>query len=76
MHYVARFRRTVKILVWERSGFVLWQKRLERERFHWPRAESPARTVSLSAQELNWLLDGFDLTKWRPHARLSYQYAA
>ena len=72
--FTNRRRNRVKILVWECSGFVMWQKRLERERFHWPVDE--ASTVSLSGQELNWLLDGFDLTKWRPHRRLHYQYAA
>jgi hypothetical protein len=49
--------------VWERNGFVLWQ-RLERERFHWPRADGA--TMVLSGQQLNWLLDGFDLARWRP----------
>ena len=42
--------------------------RLERDRFHWPRAE--AAGVTLTGQELNWLLDGFDLRHWRPHAPL------
>ena len=27
-------------LYWERNGFVLWQKHLERDRFHWPRDDS------------------------------------
>ena len=43
-------------------------KRLERERFHWPRGEHA--TVTLTGQELNWLLDGFDLARWRPHTAL------
>ena len=57
-------RDRVKFLVWEHTGFVMWQMRLERDRFHWPR--DAAQTVRLSGQELNWLLDGFDLSKWRP----------
>ncbi|CAN0291621.1 unnamed protein product [Phaeothamnion confervicola] len=68
--FTNRRRTRVKILYWERNGFVLWQKRLERDRFHWPRGNSA--TVTLSGQELNWLLDGFDLRHWRPHAPLSY----
>jgi transposase len=27
-----------RILCWERSGFVLWLKKLEADRFAWPRA--------------------------------------
>lgn len=71
MHYVARFRNRCKILYWERSGFVLWQKRLERERFYWPRADQGL--VTLSGRELNWLLDGYDLSRWHPHQRLHYE---
>ena len=68
--FTNRRRNRVKMLYWERSGFVLWMKRLERERFHWPRGDGP--TVTLSGQELNWLLDGFDLARWRPHRALAY----
>jgi len=68
--FTNRRRNRVKILYWERNGFVLWQKRLERDRFHWPRGDTA--TVRLSGQQLNWLLDGFDLTRWQPHAALRY----
>ena len=68
--FINRRRNRCKVLYWERSGFVLWMKRLERERFHWPRGDGPV--VTLSGQELNWLLDGFDLSRWRPHAALRY----
>lgn len=70
--FTNRQRNRVKVLYWERNGFVLWQKRLERDRFHWPRGDSP--TVVLNGQELNWLVDGFDLRQWCPHARLNYAY--
>jgi len=66
-----RRRNRVKILYWERSGFCLWQKRLERARFHWPRS-SAETVVTLSAQQLNWLLDGYDVMRMKPHARLYY----
>ena len=72
--FTNRRRDRVKVLYWERSGFCLWMKRLERERFHWPKADT--ETVTLSGQELNWLLDGFDLSRWRPHRRLDYQWVA
>jgi len=72
--FTNRRRDRVKVLYWERSGFCLWMKRLERERFHWPSANT--ETVRLSGQELNWLLDGFDLSRWHPHRALHYDIVA
>lgn len=72
--FTNRRRDKVKILYWEASGFVLWMKRLERERFHWPRGAGP--TVQLSGRELNWLLDGFNLAHWRGHQPLHYEFLA
>ncbi len=67
-----RKRDKVKILYWERSGFVLWYKRLEKERFPWPR-EGGEAVVSMTGRELNWLLDGIDWFRLKPHASLSYE---
>ena len=67
-----RRRDRCKILYWDRSGFVLWMKRLEQERLFWPRTEPGQRVVTLSGQQLNWLLDGYDLSRLRPHRALSY----
>lgn len=39
-------RRVLKAVYWDRNGFCLWQKRLERDRFPWPGAgEKPAGEV-------------------------------
>jgi transposase len=53
-------RDRIRILYWERNGLVLWSKRLEQQRFIWPRM-SDGDTVSMSGGELNQLLDGFDV---------------
>ena len=42
VHYVARFRDKLKALLWQRNGFWLCYRRLERERFRWP-APVPGR---------------------------------
>ena len=66
-----RKREKIKILYWERSGFVLWYKRLEKHRFPWPDVDAE-EIVSMTGRELNWLLDGIDLFQLKPHASLSY----
>lgn len=53
-------RDRIRILYWERNGLVLWLKRLEKERFIWPRVIADD-TVSMTGEELNRLLDGFDV---------------
>ena len=67
-----RKRDKVKILYWERSGFVLWYKRLEKQRFPWP-VEIGDEVVTMTGRELNWLLDGIDWFKLKPHEELSYR---
>jgi len=63
--FVGRRADRVKILVWDRGGFVLYYKRLEKGRFRLPRAEAGRRTVTLDATELAMLLDGIDTARVR-----------
>ena len=51
-------RDKLKILYWDKTGFALWYKRLERERFKWP-TQVDDETLSLSEQQLHWLLQGY-----------------
>ena len=60
-------RDKLKLLFWHRNGFWLWYRRLERERFHWPRDQSAAAAMEVSARELRWLLDGLDITRVEGH---------
>ena len=63
--FVFRSRRgdRLKILVWERDGFLLWYKRLEAGVFKLPRMSEGARSVELRASELAMILDGIDVSK-------------
>src|SRR3981189_3565091 len=63
--FVFRSRRgdRLKILVWDRDGFVLWYKRLETGVFKLPRVMAGARSVELRASELAMVLDGIDVSK-------------
>ncbi len=64
----------VKLLGWSRNGFWLLHKRLESERFVWPRGN--AQVIELTVQQLHWLLEGIDLTAMRGHEIIRYKRTA
>ncbi|MDI3798248.1 IS66 family insertion sequence element accessory protein TnpB, partial [Pseudomonas aeruginosa] len=64
-----------KILYWERNGFCLWLKRLEAERFK-TKPDAGDEAIELTVDELNWLLDGIDLWRNRPHRVLTPRFVA
>jgi transposase len=61
----------IKCLFWEHTGFVLYYKALSEERFHWPRATDTI--VSITGEQMNGLLDGYDITLMTPHRVLNYE---
>jgi len=67
--FVFRNRRgdRVKVLYWDRSGFCLWYKRLEKGTFRFPAADGPY--VELEAAELALILEGIDLAGARRRRR-------
>ena len=67
-----RRRDRIKILLWERTGFWLMIKRLEADRFKWPK---DAEVVTLNVEQLHWLLAGIDLAAMHPHPERKYLQA-
>lgn len=66
----------LKILVWDRDGYVLWYKRLEAGVFKLPRLTPGTRSVELRASELAMLLDGIDLSKLKRTPRYQHHSGA
>lgn len=64
----------LKILGWDRSGFCLWYKRLERGVFHFPVAA--ATHLEVDAAELLLLLDGIELAHARRRTRFALPVGA
>lgn len=58
----------LKLLYWDKSGFALWYKRLEKQRFKWPKCDE-LKHAKLSEQQLTWLLGGYDVVG---HRSLNY----
>ncbi|TMP23485.1 IS66 family insertion sequence element accessory protein TnpB, partial [Pseudoalteromonas rubra] len=46
-------------LYWDKTGFALWYKRLDKHRFKWPKLKRD--TMTLNEQQLHWLLSGYDV---------------
>ena len=71
-----RRRTIVKALYWDRSGYCLWAKRLEKGCFHPPMAADGAAAVEMEASELMLVLEGIVLVgatrraRWVPKERL------
>lgn len=65
----------LKVLSWDRGGFVLWYRRLERGRFRVPASAREAGRVELDAGQMAMLLDGIDYSRverspvWKPASR-------
>lgn len=66
-----RGRDKLKVIHWDRSGFVLWYKRLEESKYVWPRRHDEA-VIELSSEPLQWLLCGYDIVRMRGHRGLHY----
>jgi transposase len=71
--FVGKAKDKVKILFWDRNGFVLYLKRLERGRFQLPLVNDRTRQVEMEPAQLAMLLDGIDLNarrlaRWNPES--------
>jgi transposase len=64
-----RARRILKALWWDQTGFCMWQKRLEKHRFPWPRDAEEARR-EIDQERLRLLLGGIDF--WDAHQELKF----
>ena len=69
--FINRQHNKIKVLYWHRNGFCLWLKRLEAEKFAWPR-DCEATTQMIGLHEFEWLLESFDLWVNKPHKTLEY----
>jgi hypothetical protein len=59
--FLNRRRTMIKLLVWDRSGFVVWSKRLERGTFELPAAKESGASIVVSWENLVLILEGVSL---------------
>ena len=67
--FVFRSRRgdRLKVLWWDRDGYALWYKRLEKGTFRFPACEG--ETAEVRSGDLAMILEGIDLTSVRRRPR-------
>ena len=69
--FIGKGKDKLKILFWDRNGYVVYFKRLERGRFQLPAVNERRTRVEMEAAQLAMLLDGIDLNakrlaRWQP----------
>lgn len=67
--FLSRRRNSVKILTWDKGGFVIWHKRLELGRYKFPPIDGNQDSVELDSGQLSMLLDGIDLSRVKRQKR-------
>jgi len=68
--FLNRRRNLIKLLVWDRTGYMLLYKRLERGTFKLPTEPEPGRRhIEMDAGELGLMLEGLDLRGARRQKR-------
>jgi transposase len=70
--FFSKNRKKIKILYWDRNGFCLWQKRLDKEKFKLPKDIS-LKSILITREQLEWMLSGYDFWKQKPFAVLDYK---
>jgi transposase len=66
----------VRVIYWDRSGFAMWTKRLEKGRFHAPFAEGAPSVAALESAELGLILEGLELAGARRRPRWGSRQSA
>lgn len=69
--FIFRNRRgdRIKILMWDKTGFLLYYKQLEKGTFEQPMADASSDSIRLTYHQLHCLLEGIDLGSVRHRKR-------
>jgi len=70
--FTNRQKNKLKCLFWDANGFVLYYKSLAEEKFKWPKQGESL--ITLTGEQMNWLLDGYDISLMKPHKQLCYEH--
>ncbi|MCD1655938.1 IS66 family insertion sequence element accessory protein TnpB [Treponema zuelzerae] len=69
--FCGKTKKVIKVLYWDRTGFCLWLKRLEKDSFPWPQGESDL--TEITRNQIRLLLRGIDI--WKAHKEVQCSIA-
>jgi transposase len=67
--FCSRNRKNLKCIYWDRNGFCMWQKKLEKDKFPWPMTEEDAEEID--QDQLRLLFNGIDF--WNAHKEIKFK---
>lgn len=67
--FCSKNKKRLKILYWDRNGFCMWLKRLEKDTFPWPKNKEEVKEIT--KKQFKMLLDGIDFFK--AYKKLNYK---
>jgi transposase len=70
--FINRKRTSIRMLYWDLTGYAVWSKKLEKDKFKWPKKAGGSK-LALSTRELKWLLQGIDLERLKMHEPLTFE---
>lgn len=70
--FCSRNRTRLKILRWDKNGWWLYYRVLDREKFQWPKEIGTVKQIDF--RSLRWLLDGLDIEQPRAHKPIKVKY--
>ncbi len=64
-------RKLIKLFYWDRNGFAIWYKKLEKDLFAWPK-DGERVDAAITVDQMKWLLEGVEYWKLKRHEELFF----
>jgi transposase len=64
-------RKNIRAVYWDKTGFAMWCKALEKNQFPWPKNNQCTKII-IEHDQFHWLLSGINPWKLKPHQELHY----
>ncbi len=63
----------IRMLYWDDTGFAVWSKTLEKDAYRWPQKWFEYPQLTMTSEQLEFLLQGVDLVAMKRHKSIEYR---